>query len=428
MREKFLGYLTTKHILLLLFFVGLIIQWPIYTFLHIEYSLIEVFLLIICAVWFLRSSNDDPTRPINRRDPLVRVILVWALWAFFLWIISTDWTYNLNEIRWLFLSVGAVIILLEISRNDWQAVLWTFLGVAVLAALIGDIQGLAGIQPPFSALTSKDIYLSPDQYVDQSVAVGFFRHPNAFGGFVFWPLLILAGMLPKRQYRFLAIAGMIFFGSSLYLSYYRTLLLGLAYALFVFALIRSRLSPRWVGLAILGTTVLGIIGIVFLLNLFPTISFFSNLWFRIRLWQHCLAFIQNEPLILLFGAGFTPSAALMQSSARSDPHNAFFYMLMHYGLPGLLLFVVLIWMVIQKGWQAYRDGVFAREPILAALWAGWIAWFVTDFADSRLTTPEWQMLFIFILALYWGRLACLKNRSETEDPISVYQNRIPPGR
>jgi O-antigen ligase len=250
-----------------------------------------------------------------------------------------------------------------------------------------------------------------DEAVNQSVAVGFFRHPNAFGGYVFWPFLISLGFLHDRRKRWIALALVLLFGFSLYLSYYRTLLLGLGFALVLYILLWLRPSPRLLAVSVSGLSILAVAASALALQLAPNLSFFNNLWFRINLWHKAFAFIQQSPVILLFGSGFNPSVALSGAGVRMDPHDAFLYMLMHYGIPGLLIFLGIIWLVLRKGWLAYRDGVLHRRPVLAALWVGWIAWFLTDLIDSRLTTPEWQMLFVVVLAIFLGGLAVEKDRA-----------------
>ena len=113
-----------------------------------------------------------------------------------------------------------------------------FVGITALAALVADYQGLTGgFIAPFAHIPPKDISLSPTGLISKTLAVGFFRHPNAYGGQVFWPLLICLGLALKRQFRWLALAGAAFFAFSLYLSYYRTLLVGFALACAILAMI-----------------------------------------------------------------------------------------------------------------------------------------------------------------------------------------------
>ena len=56
----------------------------------------------------------------------------------------------------------------------------------------------------------------------------------------------------------------------------------------------------------------------------------------------------------------------------------YLYLLMHYGVAGLACFALLIVLIVAVGWQAYQAGILRREPVLGAMWAGFIAWFVTS--------------------------------------------------
>jgi O-antigen ligase len=405
MAERIRSFLTAKILFFVLFLIGLTVQWPFMGTLPLGLTLIDLVLAVICLVWIANSPDIRKSIFNAFAHPIAWILAAWAAWSAVLWLVSSDWAYLINETRWLFLSLVAFAFLMSVLRTDWQRMVGIFLVFAAITTVITDLQGLTGFfKPPFAALVEKDIWISATESVSQTVAVGFFRHPNVFGAFVLWPLLLMAGLLPDRKKRILAILGVIFFGASLYLSYYRTLFLGVGFALAVFFLLRTKLPTRLVGWLIAGMAALGVAGSVLALNLFPTMDFFTNLWFRVRLWQSSLASLQREPIILLLGSGFAPSPELLRAAARSDPHNAYLYMVMHYGLPGLLLFIAIIWIVMREGWKAYRDGTFRREPLLAAIFSGFLAWFLTGLIDSRLSIPEWQMMFMLVLALFFSRL------------------------
>jgi hypothetical protein len=405
MTEKIRSFLTARNVFFILFLIGVTVQWPFVGTLPLELTLVDLLLAVICLVWIANSPDIRKSTTKAYTHPILWILTAWAAWALLLWVLASDWAYLINETRWLFLSLAAFAFLMSVLRTDWRKRIVLFLVFAAITTLITDLQGVTGFfQPPFAALVEKDIWISATESITQTVAVGFFRHPNVFGAFVLWPLLLMAGFLTDPKKRVLAILGLIFFGASLYLSYYRTLFLGVGFALAVFFLLQTKLPTRLVGWLISGMAALGVAGSVLALNLFPTMDFFANLWFRVRLWESSLASLQREPIILLLGSGFAPSHDLIRTAARSDPHNAYLYMVMHYGLPGLLLFIALIWIVVREGWKAYRDGTFRREPLLAAIFSGLLAWFLTDLIDSRLSIPEWQMMFMLVLALFFSRL------------------------
>jgi O-antigen ligase len=232
-----------------------------------------------------------------------------------------------------------------------------------------------------------------------TVAVGLFSHPNAFGGFVFWPFLVCVGLILIREKRRWGLCGAAFFGVSLLLSYYRTMIIGAGLALFFLLVLRWRLAPRK-KIIIFGS--LGLAGaaaaVLLYLNLADTL-FLKNFLFRVWQWWHAVQVIQSSPWILWVGAGIVPIEAQMNLSFV-DPHNAFLYMVLHYGVPGLALYLAIIGVLIAKARVLFSRGTTAAHPILSALWCGWVVWFLTSSVDSRLTTPGWQFLFILIAAIF----------------------------
>jgi O-antigen ligase len=369
-----------------------------------ELSVVEIVAVFCLLIWILAKKRLE--FPKSRSARFVLFLLgLWALVGLGLWVISGDWAYNLNEVRWLWIMLGAAIFVSYAAESGWERATKIFVGITLLSALVADFQGwTAAFMPPFASLPPKDFFLAPTRFGARSLAVGFYQHPNVFGAQVFWPLLICLGLAFKRKYRWLGILGAVFFGASLYLSYYRTMLVGFVFAAVLLGMVLLRVRP-WI--FAVATGVMSAVGMVvsvalgFLVNVGPFLGDVSG---RAEYWVDALHFIKAQPVILLFGSGFQPSAALMQAQARSDPHDVYLYMLMHYGIIGLVLLIVLIAIIVAVGWSAYRSGRLKQEPVLGAIWVGFIAWFVTGTVDSRLTTAEWQVLFVTVVFLFLGGL------------------------
>jgi len=375
-------------------------------------SVVEIVSVLCLAIWILETGRLDLPR--SRSGKLVFYLLgCWALLGLGLWVVSGDWAYNLNEVTWLWISLGAVIILSYAAEYKWERTIEIFVGITFLSALVADVQGLTGVfAPPFASPPAKEFFLAPTSFGAQTLAVGFYRHPNAFGAQVFWPLLICLGLAFKKKYRLLAILGVAFFGASLYLSYYRTLIVGFIFAGVLFAMVQIRVRP-WIFASAAGVmSAAGMIGSVALALLAKGEVFLGDLNGRAVYWRDAFRLIQAQPVILLLGSGFHPSGELMQAQARADPHNVYVYMLMHYGVVGLILLVLLIGTIVAVGWRGYRSGKLNREPVLGAIWVGFIAWFVTGTVDSRLTTAEWQVLFVTVVFLFLGGLFSQAERGE----------------
>ncbi|MCX6025572.1 MAG: O-antigen ligase family protein, partial [Chloroflexi bacterium] len=344
-----------------------------------EISLVEIALLLWIGVEAMRGGGLSPRRMPASGKWMALLILGLAVWAAILWLVGLDWRYNLNEVRWLLLSVPAFALLLSSSKQEIGRRLTIVLAIAVVAALVADFQGVTGaFPPPFAEFSTKERWLSSDLAVERTVAVGLFRHSNMYGGFIFWPLMISIGGVMQKGKRWAWALGVVFFGASLYLSYYRGLLIGLGMAVAAFTLIMVPLPRRLVSAGLVALPILIILASVFGYALKPSAAFFETLRFRINLWQDVLNYIRSDPWILAFGAGYHSGSAFQLSQARADPHNVYLYMLMHYGLPGVLILVAMMGQAVLLGWRAYVRGAMTQRPILAALWAGLLAWFVTS--------------------------------------------------
>ena len=402
--------ITWMNLILVLFFAATTFQDSIFHASPMDLSVVEIATLGCLVAWAVLTPDPGKRLREIARRPAAILLLLWAVVATVLWLIAHDWGYGLNEMRWLWLTLGAFILLTTAVESGWGRAVVLFVGITALSALVADYQGMTGaFIAPFAHIVPKEISLSPTGMISKTLAAGFFRHPNAFGSQVFWPLLICLGLALKRKYRWPALAGAAFFAFSLYLSYYRTLLVGLALACAILAMIQLKLRPKLFASITIGLSLLGMIGSEVLVELSQG-AFLGNLQTRGGYWVDAAHFIQYQPSILLFGSGYAPSVALASAQARSDPHNMYLYLLMHYGAAGLVCFTLLIALIVTVGWQAYQAGILRREPVLGAMWAGFIAWFVTGTLDSRLTTAEWLMLLVTILVLFLVGLSGQRHR------------------
>jgi len=352
----------------------------------------------------------------------ISLLLVFlTIWTFAIWLVDPTWRYGLDDVRWIFLSVAVLITLLGTVR-DWRRALVILLVVAALAAAIADFQGLTGaFVPPFSSNLEKELYLPqvPGQVV--RVAAGFFGNSNMFGGFVFWPLLISIGLALGRKLKWVAALGAVFFAASLYLSDARGVEAGFLRASALIALSYAPFPAKGLRYVILTVIVATMAGAVLLVVAAPRAGFFSTLWLRVNLWQAALGYFRRFPTTLLLGAGsglkIPPTATWAEVLAPEDPHNLYLYATMHYGLPGLLIMIAVGWKAIALGWQRYKRGELAGDPLLRSVWAAWLAFPVMGGLDSYFNKVEWQLILLLALG-FWLKLgADAPPRAGTDDPI-----------
>jgi hypothetical protein len=399
---------TLKEVLFVFFVIGLTFQMTISGDEKLSFTWVEIFILAMGAVFLHAFSFSKRVGMILVSDPIVWILAGWTVWGMVVWYFATDWAYGINETRWLFLSTIAYCYLRTYFHDQWNKKVAILLFLSVLIAFIADLQAVTGMfKPPFAALIEKAIFLSPTMAIKHTVAVGFFMHPNAFGGFIFWPLLISMGICYMDKMRWIGIAGIVFFGISLAFSYYRTLIIGAGLAGLLILLLQSRLTPKLWGLFSAAVCSVGLVGFLLFLAWNADSHFLKNFDFRVLQWQLVVPITAESPWTLFFGSGVSLPSPMLVSSARVDPHNAYLYMLVHYGMPGLMFYLAMVWIVLKRGWQAYKTEIFRSQPIQSALWVGFLIWFLTAFVDSRLTTPEWQFQFVLFLAFLMAGTSAL---------------------
>jgi hypothetical protein len=399
--RKYFHRWTTGEVVFTLFILLLSFQIPIISGTSLGFSCVEIFVFIALSLYLVNPRRAYSVSRVWKMDPMMRVLIGWSVWGIIVWAVSSNWKYGINETRWIFLSAVAYYFLRVIFNTGWEQKIKIFLLVSVGIALITDLQGLAGIfLPPFTALPEKEFFLSLNGGITHAVAVGFFKHPNAFGGFIYWPMLLSLGLVMKNTTRKWGMIGFLFFGFSLFLSDYRTLLLGAMLAIVLFALLMVKFSQRQWTLLLSGVSVFSILGFVVFYLANSASHFFVTFTGRVLLWISVFPIVTFSMQTLLLGIGGALPVGIFTGLGAVDPHNAYLYMLVHYGLPGLIILASIIGIVVHHGWKANRMGVFQANPVAGALWIGLLVWFITSFADSRLTTPEWQFQFVFLLALF----------------------------
>lgn len=378
----------------------------------IDLSLTEIVIVATLVIWITTKPGLSLFLRDAVRDPLLLLMGFLIVCSQAIWLFSKDWGFDLNELRWQILAAGTFLLFLRYCQDGWRWFLLMFMATAVLAALVADVQALTNaFVPPFSASGIKVIYLSNTLSIQQRMAIGFFRHPNAFGAYAFWPFLISLAGVSDSRWRWWSILGLSLFGLSMYLSFYRGILFAAAFALLLWAMTKYPLSPRRSAFVMLFVTFGAVGASVMLFVTFGALAarFFGTLLYRADLWNAALQFFGQDARVALLGAGFSPTVALASSQARSDPHNAYLYMLMHFGVPGLLVFVLMGWIILKRGWQDFRRRSGGKQALVTALWIGSICWYLTDAFDSRITTSEWIILQVAMLALFWAVSGEIRN-------------------
>jgi O-antigen ligase len=89
----------------------------------------------------------------------------------------------------------------------------------------------------------------------------------------------------------------------------------------------------------------------------------TSIGLRFHMWEIALAEIRKNPLIGKGTAGFIESwdkygkEPSLPFFIHGNPHNSFLYMMVSFGIPGLLSFCWLLFLMIRKGWKGRNSSM-----------------------------------------------------------------------
>lgn len=162
---------------------------------------------------------------------------------------------------------------------------------------------------------------------------------------------------------------------------------------------------------------------------------------RFVFWKESVRFLNDSPWIGV-GAGqynyersFSPvnivAAPNGDRISLSDPHNGFVFVAVENGYPVIVLYILVIWIILSKGWKAVTKGgrAMMRNLLPKADFMRMIGWFaiscvliMAQLTNSYLTHLYLQIfwaLLLFVL-LRMGYIISAKIRSE--QPCEAYQS------
>jgi O-antigen ligase len=336
------------------------------------------------------------------RDPLIPLILVMCVWAFMFRPLGLSWTRGLSDARdWIVPAIGYIALVASV-RQGWRRWITILLVGVILQALFGVYQHLSDSARPFvntlaSYKTGFAISAEAVELVFVSYAVGLFTHPNGFAIYLFGGFMLLlswpaAGLRLAVKAIFIALIG-----GCLFWTYAKASLLVMTIAV-AWYIIQRRLRADQVLMVTAIGLVVGV-GLVFVaLRVVPE-TLLTTFYWRVGLWEFGVDTAFNYPQILLFGSGLERFSAV---AYYGQPHSVYVYLLLEYGLFGLVWFVAIMGVIAHRGWQARMNGLFRREPRLAGLWVYLLGFAIVGIVESNLQGIESRALFLSFYACFSG--------------------------
>ena len=381
-----------QQALILLLFLAPTVQYRIELG-GVSFALLEPVIVLLSSL-LLAHQIVSWRRLVILKEPLIYFFSFIALWALLVRPWADDWTHGLSDIRDWAIPLLGFVVLVTMIRQGWRHWITIFLLLVWLNAFVGIYQHLTDSFRPFVTATAAyktGFTISPEDAsrLDLvSFAVGFFTHPNGFAMYLFAGLMLSLGQLAKSRKWWIGLGLLLPIALALFWTYAKASLLVMGGAVVVFWL------HHWVksGTIFLIILSLGLItGVIALWLAIPYIppALLQTFWWRVGLWQIALRLVSEDPAILLRGNGL---GLFPQQAYYGQPHNLYLYLLLEYGLPGLLWSLLLGWHLMRRGWRARRMGLLGREPMLAALWIFLLGYFAIGLVESNFS----QIIFFKI--------------------------------
>jgi O-antigen ligase len=371
-----------------------------------SFSLMEPFVLVtafllVGAYLFQRKSITIS------KTPFLYIFIALSVWTALMRPWSLNWQNGLSDIRDWLVPLLVFMILSILARNRWERwysllLIWTLFlaGFGIFQHFVNGarpfVTELAGYKTGFTVNPSDEGHLSLVSY-----AAGFSSHPNDYGLYMLGGLLLALGwVLSQKRYILPKIAILLPIGLSLYWSYSKSSILAALILLALFLLL-WRVRPNKLLLAISSIIVLlGLYVLKYLLLSLPQ-ALLSTLWWRVGLWNIALNLLSHQPNILIFGNGMD---LFSQIAYYPQPHNLYIYILLQYGILGLLLVLTLLLLILIQGMKLYQAHWYRRDPRLLGLWLGVMSFFSVGLTESTFYGIENRAIFLILMAGFEGLL------------------------
>lgn len=336
-------------------------------------------------------------------DPFVFLFLGLLLWVITIRPWSIDWKHGLSDIRDWFIPIVTYMVLTAAVRKGWRK--WcSFLLICILfQSFIGIYQHFFDAARPFVVASSEyktGFTISPEtnQLSFVSFSVGLFSHPNGFAIYLLIGFMLLLGMDFGKRNVFVKIILVVPILLALFWTYAKTSLLVVIVAFMLFVLQRFVRNYRIFWVLVILILIFSVIFVFFALGYVPPI-YLNTLYWRMGLWEIAFRIIGERIWLLLFGNGID---IFIENAYYSQPHNIYIFLLLEYGLIGVLWALLVIAALWRRGRIAYQYGAMCKEPLLASIWIAALSYFIIGLFETNLLSIEDRMIFMLLVACFTG--------------------------
>lgn len=339
-------------------------------------------------------------------------LLVFIGWVALLWIFQSDNVSEDWDIKYWLIPVGLVFFLWIASPKFTRVIAACFLIVGLINSLAG-----FGTWVGYHFDPSLQTPISPDL---ESGAAGYGWYYwigggippvaglrgtvsiNGMADLLFWPFMIFLGYSVSTKSRWPSILGMAITALGIFATYSRSTAVVMPLGLVIFLFLRKRMrisvSRRVIAVFITLAILLLLVMLLFLPR--PLVGSFIS---RFDVWQRILIYLQDFPATLLIGGGFPQ--IIFYPYEVWDSHSIYLYLLVAYGIPGLLLFLIPLLFFIRKSWGRIRDILQSpMEAHASAAIAALICFLIRGIAESQVNEIDWRMAFVLFFSYAAGTI------------------------
>ncbi len=376
----------------------------------IPFKLFNFFILLFgfFLILYFLSGNS-----LREKIPLTKYLIFYILWAFLsiIWSLKKDYAFFnsfLLLINTLIYFMGYIFLKDKKDLNKFLSILLIFLLINILISFFQYFY-------PESFLI-KFWKIEQVAYYWTQRTRGIFYHSNSFSAFlVLSSIFILSFTLYERNKKIrnslflillLSVLSLIF---TLSRSGYLSLFLALILYNFLYLIKRKRVKSLFIYPLFI---FLLLIIILFLIKIFlPSIylrilSIFwgkrdISIWARTLFWEKCIKIFLEKPLT---GIGIGQFAFQKISHIHLHAHNVFFNILAELGLPGLLLFLIIIYKIFEFLIKLYLKIESREIYLIIGLLVGWITIIFQLSFDyfflNAIIDMEIKFFFIYLLLTF----------------------------
>jgi hypothetical protein len=365
-----------------------------------SFAIAEPFVVLSAALVILPKLIRR--EPLQWRNPAFLLFAGVTIWAMMIRPFSPDWRHGLSDIRDWMVPTLFLFTLLNVTSVPIQGWLSGLVIVLLFNSTVGIFQHFTDGFRPFAS-TGTGFKTTLDGTDHANFALGFFDAPNGYGMYLTAAIPFMWAWLRSNGQRL----GWVRYGLivlpflALFYSYARTsmLVIGIIIVLLVLEwLIRSTALLTQVATWVFagGTVLVGIA-----LSVLPHVTL-RTIWWRVALWEIAGITLSQYPMIWLFGNGIDRFIPL---SFYPQPHSLFVFMLLEYGVIGIVFTIAIIGWLLFSGLRARVQGYFTLQPALAPMWLGVLGIFMIAVTETIWISVNGRLMFATLFGLYTMYLA-----------------------